>query len=353
MFENENDVRILVRNVKNFLRLAKKLQISDLLDENTCFAKQTGYDNWNGGTYIYSLIVQVPLEKYHYIEESITNVENEILIAFSAYLRNEEDDVLEKVVISPLIDKDFPLEISNFEVDLSTLIDSIKEQRQMLINVGIGEVNINDVNDEYMSSFASITLQMGKAKIKYPNEFANLWEWHNYWKVNQLTTYSERRSFIYNLFDSILRLLENQTDQTLLNHEPTGWVQIDKDIKKMANLLKTNPTNSECSMVGHIARATMNKIGHEVYDYIGVDKENGEKPGFDDSKRILSNFIADVLPGSSNERVRKYARAAIELTPSVDHNQQATILDAKLCYISVSTVANIIKLLEDNMEFPF
>ena len=59
------------------------------------------FDNWNGGTTYYSLLIRVPVPTYARIEGELERVEGEILKKVERYLRTETHDFIRDVLIQP------------------------------------------------------------------------------------------------------------------------------------------------------------------------------------------------------------------------------------------------------------
>jgi len=77
-----------------------------LLANSTATIKQTSYDNWNGGTYGYSLFLQIPHWLYNQIATEVENIEKSISEKASFLTRWYENEHLERVYITPIITGD-------------------------------------------------------------------------------------------------------------------------------------------------------------------------------------------------------------------------------------------------------
>lgn len=77
-----------------------------ILANSSAIIKQTSFDNWNGGTYGYSLFLQIPYWMNSQLANEIENSEKSILDKAQYLLRSYENDHLEKVYITPLISRD-------------------------------------------------------------------------------------------------------------------------------------------------------------------------------------------------------------------------------------------------------
>ncbi|MBU9435689.1 hypothetical protein KTE91_11295 [Burkholderia multivorans] len=63
--------------------------------------EETSYDNWNGGTYGYTLTLEVPAHVYAQIKQSLTQLEKAIASKIDEFLRGSSNQVLNGVVIAP------------------------------------------------------------------------------------------------------------------------------------------------------------------------------------------------------------------------------------------------------------
>ena len=65
-----------------------------------------------------------------------------------------------------------------------------------------------------------------------------------------------------------------------------------------------------------------------------------------DAKRMLEAYIAASLAGTSNEHLRKHARAALDLALHLQHKRTASIRDAALCSEATTSVVNLIAIID-------
>jgi hypothetical protein len=63
------------------------------------------------------------------------------------------------------------------------------------------------------------------------------------------------------------------------------------------------------------------------------------------AKRMLEAYIAASLAGSSNEHLRKHARAALDLALHLQHKRTASFRDAALCSEATTSVVNLIAII--------
>lgn len=65
--------------------------------------QETGYDNWNGGTTIFSLFLQVPITLYPQLESEKGSLEKSISEKLAIFLQGQENEVLGNVKIVPAV----------------------------------------------------------------------------------------------------------------------------------------------------------------------------------------------------------------------------------------------------------
>jgi len=75
-----------------------------VLSQATASLIKTGYDNWDGGTDLYSLILKVPLVLYADIEAHQEALERSILERIKPLVRTEYGNCVSEVVIAPPLD---------------------------------------------------------------------------------------------------------------------------------------------------------------------------------------------------------------------------------------------------------
>ena len=65
---------------------------------------------------------------------------------------------------------------------------------------------------------------------------------------------------------------------------------------------------------------------------------------------MLEGYIAKELSGSSNEEVRRHAKAALDLANSLQHRRTATFRDAGMCAEASSAVVNLIAIVSGRRD---
>lgn len=348
MLEKVDDLKRLVTDVKKYLFSKKRNDLAKLLLPQNVFSKQVGYDNWDGGIFYYRVYVEVPLNDFTKLEPKEEEYEQELLEAFNIYMRRYEDEVIEKVVITPLSDGIIDWSLLQGIVAKDKLIEMIQNQRKVLIDVATYFLKIEDVDEAYQKEYLEVSGYLEKIDIEYPNAFGSLWNWCHYWKENELITYVDRRNFIFELFHGLLSNLSQVQSDNLSFDEPTGWEKVDRSILFMREQLQKATHVEQFQSVGHLGRETLISIAQQVYDYDIYGCDEGSKPSKTDAKRMLRAYIGAELNGKSNEGLRKFSKATIDFANELTHDRSATKREAMLGYVGVSTVARIVKILDEN-----
>lgn len=95
------NIAAIVRTLVQILRdRGENLPVKILSNANLDI-RETNYDNWNGGTYGYTLDLQVPIDLYARIQDNLETIETDLLKKLKPLIRSYENEYLEKVIIAP------------------------------------------------------------------------------------------------------------------------------------------------------------------------------------------------------------------------------------------------------------
>lgn len=98
-------VEEVVATLADIYRHQDQHDIVELLEGASARIEQIGYDNWDGGTYTYGLILDIPVPLFVQIESRLAKVEKGISLKLAAICRNFGNDHLTEVTIAPLMSK--------------------------------------------------------------------------------------------------------------------------------------------------------------------------------------------------------------------------------------------------------
>ena len=81
------------------------LNRGELLESASARIEETNYDNWNGGTYTYTLMLDIPVAVFATIEPKLPEIEKSISSKLSIICRGLSNEYLDSVTITPLTSK--------------------------------------------------------------------------------------------------------------------------------------------------------------------------------------------------------------------------------------------------------
>ena len=82
----------IVETVVRMLRAEGETQAVAILRTSRCRFEQTDYDNWDGGTYTYTLFVEVAAETFVSAKDRRPAIEETIATAWPCHTSNEKSD---------------------------------------------------------------------------------------------------------------------------------------------------------------------------------------------------------------------------------------------------------------------
>lgn len=97
------DIDKVLATLIELYRHQKKNDIINILINAKSKIEETSYDNWNGGTYFYSLSLDIPVEIFSSIESNLNKYEKEIESKLQVVLRDTGNSILNSVIIRPFI----------------------------------------------------------------------------------------------------------------------------------------------------------------------------------------------------------------------------------------------------------
>ena len=126
--------------------------------------------------------------------------------------------------------------------------------------------------------------------------------------------------------------------------EITLWEKVNRSLSEAKKLLVDASTEEQFQAVGVFCRETLITLAQIVYDPSKHLTEDNVKPSKTDAKRMLSAYFSHEYSGSSNEAVRRQAKATLDVANSLQHKRTAEYKDAALCVEATSTIVNTVSL---------
>jgi len=232
------------------------------------------------------------------------------------------------------------------------LIQSIEKLKNIMVSVSTGGQRIQDVNAVYKATYNEVDIELKGRNLENPNPYSDLWEWYGRWSSGDLPTYQSRRQFLSEMFSPILQELRNRVagKQPSIPQEPTGWPRVDRTIGEIRKRLASANTEEQFQAIGLLCREALISLAQSVYDPKIHRNLDGVPPSETDAKRMLENYIASTLSGSTNEAARKHAKAAYGLATDLQHRRTANFRQAALCAEATASIVNIIAIISGRRD---
>ena len=124
-------------------------EICDIIADSQILVVNTDYDNWNGGTYGYTVYVNLPVTKYSTLtSDKIAEAERQLGESLNEVSGHSSSYFLVK--ITPILSRtDIDWGVIGGESGKSKLKQSIETVRNIMISVATGGSRIQDENDRY------------------------------------------------------------------------------------------------------------------------------------------------------------------------------------------------------------
>jgi hypothetical protein len=76
----------------------------DVLENAKARIEETGYDNWDGGTYLFTLVLELPMKVFAHVESDVPKMEELIAGKFAKVLPADGNQWLQEVAIRPVLE---------------------------------------------------------------------------------------------------------------------------------------------------------------------------------------------------------------------------------------------------------
>ncbi len=349
MLDDKNELRKTILTVTELFSADKDLELADLMRTSEITSEQTHYDNWNRGTYFYSIYITVSVDKFVKLQERLSGIEAKVQEKIELVLRPNENMHVGQVYIIPKSVPKLEWDRIADHFNKDEFIAEINYLKDIMISVSTGGQKIQEVNTEYQKRYTKVSTALKRLVIDNPNSFSDLWQWYARWSSGELPQYRDRRAFIGEMYSNLLNSLQETEQPELLNISVnmTGWERIDRTIKEIKMRLKQASNEEQFQTIGLLCRETIISIAQAIFNEKKHPTLDGVKPSKTDAKRMLDAYIAIELEGGANENIRKYARASNDLANELTHKRTANAKDASLCASATISLVSLIGILED------
>jgi hypothetical protein len=231
------------------------------------------------------------------------------------------------------------------------LLTQVERLRDIMVAVSTGGPRIQEVNDAYRELYSEVDTELTTLRIENPNPYADLWDWYGRWSSGDLPSYQSRRQFVNELFAPIAgQIRDHAAGRTPRQVEVTGWPKVDRGLGEARRRLEEATREEQFQAVGLLCREVIISLAQAVYDRTAHPSVDGVAPSETDAKRMLADYLAASLSGSSNEVARKHARVSFDLANELQHRRTATFRQAALCVEATGSVVNVIAILSGRRD---
>jgi hypothetical protein len=351
MLDDKSEVRKLISSLVRYFESEGNLGIVEILTHSLVLSECIHYDNWNNGTYTYGLYLEIEIELYVHHRSLLPDYEREILEAVNVFLRGEANEHFGEVIIRPVRKDYVNWGVLAGKADKEDVISAIDQIKRIMIAVATGGPRIEDENKKYVRCYKTLDEWLFTLNLDNPNPHRDLWDWYSRWRRSDLSTYALRRTHVSSMYNGIIETIE-KSDNSFLENEyvPTGWERVDRTVYEMRRRLVQATTEEQFQTIGMLGRETIITVAQQVYDKDIHLTDDGITPSNTDAKRMLDAYFKYELPGSSNERVRKYLKASLDLANNLTHDRLAMRRDAALCLTAVVSLVNTVKIVSHHSE---
>lgn len=167
------------------------------------------HDNWNGGIDYWDIVFQLKYRDYTTIVSKKNEIEA-ILDNTLSEFHSDDRDFIANVIIKPVIER-----IIDWQAILpatkETVINLIEQEKALLTEIATGKsYKEAGVEEKYQEQHRVICSLAAKAGFDYPVTCNSLAEW--WMQIRDISSYSERRAYISQLFFPVIELVNNSDD---------------------------------------------------------------------------------------------------------------------------------------------
>lgn len=127
-----------------------------------------------------------------------------------------------------------------------------------------------------------------------------------------------------------------------------SWPEISNAIDKIQKSCSIADSEIDFQNIGNSCRDLIIRLAQFVYNpsVHGEKNKEGNTISQTDAKGMLTNYFNYILPGSSNDEYRKYAKATNDLANMLTHRRNATKKDMKLTVSATIALVDFVLILE-------
>lgn len=353
-FEEDKNFRPVFSTALSLMQIRGYDKYTQLIQQAEVSVVNTDVDGWNGGTYGYTVYLNLPVKVYASLsKEEIDEAETLLGESMNEATKGDDNHYFNAQIAPRFTKSDINWELVGGESGKAQLREELNTIKDIMISVATGGPKIQSEESRYKRLQASIVPKCKVLNVTYNNTFSSLWDWYARWS-NGLPHYQDRRQFINDLLAPTLEVFSNDgTSPSIATPivELSDWDRINRTVVKIKQNSLTAKNEEDFQQVGLLCRDVIISLAQAVYNPAihGATDEDGSLIGKDDAVRMIGNYIDICLKGASNGELRAYARTTNKLANNLTHRRNATKKDMMLCVSATIALINFIGILEDKV----
>ena len=228
------------------------------------------------------------------------------------------------------------------------LIQALDRLKATMISVATGGAQIGQAQSEFAEIYDAVALELSVRGMENPLPFRDLWQWYGHWSSTpDMKTWQSRRRYVADLFEPLIKSIQ---DAPVTEFTATGWKRVDRTVAELRKRLASANTEEQFQAVGLLCREALISLGQTVFESDSHPTVDGVAASDTDAKRMLEAYVVATLGGSTNEYIRKHARAAIDLALHLQHRRTAAFREAAICVEATISAANLIAIISGRRD---
>lgn len=328
--------------------------ICKLIQQAEVSVENTDYDNWNGGTYGYTVYVNLSVKEYANLsKDEIKNAEKTISESLNEVTKGDNNNYFNVQISPKFMRSDINWDLVGGQTGKEQMKRDLEAIRDILISVSTGGPRIQEVESKYKTLHSALSKKCKLLNIVNNNSFDSLWGWYGRYS-NELPTYQSRRVFIQNLLAPTFEAFNSDNASSSVASpivELDDWDRIKRTVIKIKQDSSSAKNEEDFQQIGLLCREVIISLAQNVYNpeiHSAVD-DNGIEIGKTDAVKMIGNYIKVRLAGSSNEELKAYAKATNKLANLLTHKRDAKKQDMLLSVSATMALINFIGILEEKI----
>ena len=288
---------------------------------------------------------------YKKIEDKKDTIESELSIVLEE-LHNNTSNFIANVLVIPAIEKYIDWLAVLPDTKEST-IKLIQDEKEMLLKVSTGQLSFNGegVEEKYQDVHSKILTIAKNAGFDYPVSSTSLEDW--WYKIKDIPHYQDRRTYIRDLFNPLLELLQNSEEDSL-NINFQSIASISDTISKSLNSAELLIRNSQYDLaVDRIHTAFHGYLKSLLKEHNTDFQEGANLPSL--FSKYYDQVELQVKPDDVGRRIKMILRSASGMINSINEirnnntiahpNEQ--LIQKREALLVIELVNALVKYIED------